>query len=287
MSYFVRTAIRDARLAAERGERVSAKTELGHTNKDEPLKHMGRLRDQIKRGLGALGYQVQGTRYCPRQLLDPGLLRRLEFDDVVCRRMFEVGREFTFIQVGAFDGISTDPLHKYIQTCGWRGVLIEPQPRPAARLHELYASNDQLVILQAALDDKCGERTLFTVESDSVPAWAGGMASFERDNIVKNSYLIPGLEAMIKEITVNCITFDDVMQKLSSPRLDLLQIDAEGTDGYILSLFPFDRIKPAIVHWESKNLTKLQQEEALDILRRQGYRFARSGEEDMLAVCDY
>jgi hypothetical protein len=91
---------------------------------------------------------------------------------------------------------------------------------------------------------------------------------------------------MIKEITVNCITFDDVMQKLASGPLDLLQIDAEGADGYILSLFPFDRVRPAIVHWESKNLTKRQQEEALDLLGRQGYRFARSGEEDMLAVCD-
>ena len=248
---------------------------------------MRRLRHRIKRGLAALGYQVLGTRYCPRQLLEPGLLRRLEFDDIVCRRMFEVGRDFTFIQVGAFDGITADPLRKYIQTCGWRGVLIEPQPRPAAGLHELYGDNDRLVILQAALDDKCGKRTLFTVESDSVPAWARGMASFQHDNILKNSYLIPGLEAMIKEITVNCITFDGVMQNLPSGRLDLLQIDTEGADGHILSLFPFDRVKPAIVHWESKHLTKLQQEQALDILRGQGYRFARSGEEDMLAVLEH
>ena len=247
---------------------------------------MGRVRQQIKSGLAALGYQVQGTKYCPRQLLEPGLLRRLEFDDVVCRRMFEVGREFTFIQVGAFDGVSTDPLRKYIQTCGWRGVLIEPQPGPAVQLHELYGANDRLIILQAAVDDKRGTRTLFTVESDTVPAWAHGMASFQRDNIVKNTYLIPGLERMIKEITVNCITFDDVMQKLSSDRLDLLQIDAEGADGYILSLFPFAHIKPAIVHWESKNLHRRQQEEALDLLRRHGYRFARSGEEDMLAVLE-
>jgi FkbM family methyltransferase len=247
---------------------------------------MRRLRQQIKSGLAALGYRVQGTKYCPRQLLDPGLLRGLEFDDVVCRRMFEVGREFSFVQVGAFDGVSTDPLRKYIQTCGWRGVLIEPQPAPAAKLHELYGGNDRLIILQAALDDKRGTRTLFTVESDTVPAWARGMASFQRDNIVKNSYLIPGLEGMIKEITVSCITFDDVMQKLASGPLDLLQIDAEGSDGYILSLFPFIRVKPAIVHWESKNLAKLQQEEALDLLRGHGYRFARSGEEDMLAVLE-
>jgi FkbM family methyltransferase len=247
---------------------------------------MRRLRQQIKSGLSALGYQVQGTKYCPRQLLEPGLLRRLEFDDIVCRRMFEVGRKFTFIQVGAFDGVSTDPLRKYIETCGWRGVLIEPQPGPVSHLHELYGGNDRLVVLQAAVDDRRGTRTLFTVESDTVPAWARGMASFRRDNIIKNSYLIPGLEAMIKEITVNCITFDDVIQKLASDSLDLLQIDAEGADCHILSLFPFVRVKPAIVHWESKNLLKREQEEALELLRVHGYRFARSGEEDMLAVLE-
>ena len=244
------------------------------------------LRRKIKKGLASLGYKVEGTKYCPRQLLDPALLRRLEFDDVVCRRIVEVGPEFTFVQVGAFDGITKDPLHKYIQTCGWRGIMIEPQPRPAAQLQELYGGNNRLVILQAALDGKRGTRTLFTVESDTVPVWARGMASFQRDNIVKNSYLIPGLEAMVREIAVECITFDDVMQRLSSDRLDLLQIDAEGADGYILSFFPFDRLKPAIIHWETKNLTKLQQEQALELLRKQGYRFARSGEEDTLAVCE-
>jgi FkbM family methyltransferase len=244
------------------------------------------VRHLVKVGLAALGYQVQGTRYCPRQLLEPGCLRRLEFDDVVCRRMFEFGREFTFVQVGAFDGITKDPLRRYIQKCGWRGVLMEPQPQPAAQLRELYRDNDRIVVLQAALDCRPGKRTLFIVESNSVSAWARGMASFQRDNIVKNSYLVPGLEAMVKELTVNCIPFDDVIQRLQSDRIDLLQVDAEGADGYILSLFPFDRVKPAIIQWESKNLTKSQQEEVLDMLSNHGYRFARSGEEDMLAVLE-
>jgi FkbM family methyltransferase len=248
------------------------------------MKREAKWRHHFKTGLAALGYQVQGIRYCPRQLLEPALLRRLEFDDIVCRRMFECGQQLTFIQVGAFDGISTDPLHKYIERCGWRGILIEPQPLPASRLRKLYGHNDHLVILEAALDREFGTRTLFTVDSDTVPSWVCGMASFQRGNIVKNSYLIPGLEAMIKEITVNCIPFEEVMNKLPSNHIDLLQVDAEGLDGFILSLFPFDRVKPAIVHWESKNVTKFQQEEVLNMLCRHGYRFARSGEEDMLAV---
>jgi hypothetical protein len=141
-----------------------------------------------------------------------------------------------------------------------------------------------VVILEAALDSTRHKRTLYTVESDKVPIWARGMASFQKENITKNSHLIPGVKTMIRELVVNCISFEDVMQRLPLNRLDLLQVDAEGADGYILSLFPFDLARPAIIHWESKNMTKSQQEAALELLSRHKYRFARSGEEDMLAV---
>jgi|SRR5580698_3412876 FkbM family methyltransferase len=250
------------------------------------MERMDKVRRQIKRGLAALGYQVRGTRYCPRQLLEPAFLRRLEFDDVVCRRMFEFGPAFTFIQVGAFDGITGDPLRKYINKCGWRGVLVEPQARASNKLRELYSRNDSVVILQAAVDREFGRRTLFTVESESAPVWAGGMASFKRETIAKHSDLIPGLQGMIKAETIDCITFDEVLEHLPSKRVDLLQIDTEGADAYILSLFPFDRVIPAIIHWEVKHLPKLQQEETLEMLQQRGYRLARSGAEDMLAVLD-
>jgi FkbM family methyltransferase len=245
---------------------------------------MDKLRGQIKRGLGALGYEVRGTRYCPRQLLNPALLRRLEFDDVVCRRMFEVGSQFTFVQIGGFDGVTGDPLRKYIDKWGWKGVVVEPQGRAAHQLRELYRGNDRIVILQAALDGTCGRRTLYTVESPTIPQWAGGLASFQRENIVKHSDLIPGLDKMIKENCVDCITFDKVLAYLANEQIDLLQIDTEGADAYILSLFPFDRVQPSIIHWEVKHLNTPQREECLDRLVTCGYRFAPSGDEDMLAV---
>ena len=244
------------------------------------------MKHWIKAVLAALGYRIQGIRYCPRQLLQPDGLRVIEFDDLVCRRMIESGPELTFIQVGAFDGITGDPLRKYIDKCGWRGVLVEPQERAASQLRELYSGNDRIVILQAALDREFGSRTLFTVESETAPGWAGGLASFKRETIVKHSDLIPGLRGMIREETIECITFDEVLERLPSERIDLLQIDTEGADADILSLFPFDRVIPAIIHWEVKHLSKLQQEETLEMLRRRGYRLARSGAEDMLAVLD-
>jgi hypothetical protein len=88
---------------------------------------------------------------------------------------------------------------------------------------------------------------------------------------------------MIREETVECVPFDDVLARLSGAP-DILQIDTEGADALILALFPFERVRPAIVHWEVKHLTKAQREATLERLGMFGYRFEPSGEEDMLAV---
>ena len=242
------------------------------------------MKNQIRKLVAALGYEVRGTRMTPRQLLQPQLLRPLEFDDVVCRQMFEFGEALSFVQVGAFDGVIQDPLRKYIVRCGWRGVMVEPQPRPVRSLRELYKDNDRITVLQTALDRQQGTRPFFTVDSPDAPPWAGALASFQKDVILKHADKIPGIENMIGQVSVDCITFDSVLDHLPDRELDLLQIDAEGADGFILSCFPFGRVRPAIVHWEVRHLNLQERENCLSRLAGFGYRFAPSGDQDMLAL---
>ena len=242
------------------------------------------MKELVKKILDRFGYRVSGTRFIPRQLLQPENLRVLTFDDIVCRRIVESGSELTFIQVGAFDGLIQDPLRKYIARWPWRGIMIEPQSRAAAKLRKLYADDGRISVVQAALDDKEQQRTLYTVDPESAPEWAGGLASFQRETIIRHADLIPGLKDMIQEETVNCVTFDAILAKLQSNTLDLLQIDTEGADAHILSLFPFHRMLPAIVHWEVKHLSMRQREDCLGRLASIGYRFAPSGDQDMVAV---
>jgi FkbM family methyltransferase len=243
------------------------------------------VKQALRQLLDRFGYRIEGTRYTPRHLFRPECLRSLQFDDVMCRYMFEHGEICNFIQVGAYDGISTDPLRRFIERCGWRGIMLEPQPGPAGQLRRLYQDNTNIVILEAAVDRERTTRTLYTVECDSLPKWAGGMASFDRDLILRQNYLIPEIEKFIRELRVNCVPFSEIIDaQPGEDRLDLLQIDAEGADGRILSFFPFDRVKPAIVHWEVKNMAKLEQEATLDLLCSHGYLISRSGGEDMLAV---
>lgn len=83
---------------------------------------------------------------------------------------------------------------------------------------------------------------------------------------------------------MDCVFFDHALEQLSADRLDILQIDTEGHDAYILSLFPFDLVRPAIVHWEVKHLTKRQRKECMDRLASAEYSFAPSGIEDIMSV---
>lgn len=242
------------------------------------------MKQLLKRALAKFGYQVEGTRYVPRQLLEEDLRRRLEFDDVVARHMFESGQDLGFIQAGAFDGLMKDPLCRFIDSCKWRGVLVEPQMEQASHLRDLYCGNDRVVVLQAAIHRANGRRSLFTVESEHAPSWLGGLASFDRGHLAKHADLVPGLEEMISEEVVECVTFDEVLRLLPCERLDLLQIDTEGSDADVLDLFPLETLRPAIIHFEIAHLRKARREECLGRLAQYDYRFAPSGSQDMMAL---
>ena len=238
----------------------------------------------LKTVLENLGYKVQGIRYTPRHLLEPSMVRVLEFDDIICRYMVEHRQNLTFIQVGAFDGVTKDPLRPYIERYGWRGVLVEPQPKAAEKLRKLYHDNDFVHVVEAALGEQVGKQKIYTIEGENIPTWVEGMASFKASNILKHENIVPGIRNMVKAISVSSTTFDHIMSELSINEIDLLQIDTEGADYFILSLFPFDKVRPAIVHWEVKHFSKLEREKCFDFLANFGYVFAPSGSEDMMAL---
>ena len=170
------------------------------------MKPSWRIKSALKRVIKRLGYDVRCITNVPKQMLEEVNVRYVEFDDVVCRRIVEVGRELTFIQVGAFDGVTADPLRKYIIECGWKGALVEPQADASKRLRELYDGNDRVKVFQAAVDRQAGSRTLYTVRSDGAPAWAGGLASFDRDTITRHSGALADVNARIQEESVLCLS---------------------------------------------------------------------------------
>lgn len=244
------------------------------------------MRSKLKKILRASGYRVESTKYMLKQVADRHALIELDFDHVLAKYLFDrsSGKNFRFLQIGAFDGIECDPIRKYLLKFDWEGFMMEPQPVPFSRLGELYGNRERLVLLNAAVSRTDGTSPLHVLVGDELPVWAKGMVSFNKDNILKHHDLVPNISEHIKSIEIPTIKLETLFRKYKVDYLDLLQIDTEGYDAEILRMFPFDILKPSIIHFESKHIAKEDLERLLDSLIDLGYRFSTDKGEDIVCI---
>lgn len=251
---------------------------------------LGFAKRKLKRVLGHFGVAVRrGEEPEDAFIYNRGKNIRLDFDFVL--RDFLMSRDspdgVRFLQVGAFDGTSGDPLHDYICKYDWEGLLIEPQPRYFQQLQETYADEEGLEFVQAAVDHERGRRTLYVIadpETEDMPDWAGQIASFDRDTFLSHSDEIPQIEARFREEEVRTVNLMALLEEESFLDLDIIQIDVEGFDNEVLQMVDFSKLSPSIVHFEHRHLSLNERLEALDRLIANGFRISTSGP-DTVAYC--
>lgn len=172
--------------------------------------------------------------------------------------------DFTFVQIGAYDGVAHEDLGKVIERRNLRGVLVEPQPGAFARLEELYRDRPGVTLLNAAIDQTRGTRKLYVP-----PRGDTQVASFTPRHVMK--YGFAQRELVVHD--VECLTVEDAMGRAGLESIDLLQIDAEGYDHEILRGVDFTRIRPAIIRFEHRHVPPREMEACLRRLAAHGYRF--------------
>ncbi len=248
----------------------------------------------LNRLLARTGYRIQ--RVDPTSGAGmPGedMLLELVFEQLIERIHQRIHpSEFFFIQVGAYDGLTNDPLHARVRHYRWRGVLLEPQTGPFRALQENYRGQDQLIFLNAAVSDRDGQAPLYVVpQEEGQPAWSQQIASFRPEVVLRHDDAglavpvprgIRNLADKMEPQLVDTMTFGSLLERFDIKRIDLLQIDAEGYDGELLRLFDFDRLQPSMIRYEHMHLSKKEQGACLDLLLDLGYLFT-VGVSDTLA----
>ena len=231
----------------------------------------------VKAGLERFGYVI--VRRSPLAS-DPSYEIALDFEYVLAHylRRRTLQRPFFFVQVGAFDGVSSDPLHAHVLEDGWQGVLVEPQHRYFERLVENYAGMEGLEFVNAAVDRQAGSRPLYQVQDEQgnpIDSYAG-LASFSRDRLVnwqsRDGHRAPA-GSRIGAVPVHCVTFDELLGE--TEYVDLLHLDVEGYELELLRLFDLARFTPAIVRFEHAHLMQSDWNEAVRLLAGHGYRMLR------------
>ena len=66
-------------------------------------------------------------------------------------------------------------------------------------------------------------------------------------------------------VSILHISFNDLLDRFQLHAIDVLQIDAEGMDAQMLSWFPFERLRPVVLHYE---VTHLSSQEHLAVRKR-------------------
>lgn len=188
-------------------------------------------------------------------------------------------KDFFFIQIGSNDGVSGDPIHKFVAEYGWRGLLIEPVPYLYQKLLTSYQGVSGLFFENVAIDKESGEKSFFYIKSADTAGkvfWYEKIGSFNKAHLLEHRDKIPDFNSRLTEEKVSCSTLKALLQKYHIAKINLLHIDAEGYDYEIIKTVPFAETKPQMILYENKHLNPGDKAACKNFLRSYGYKLIKS-----------
>ncbi|HEY9638101.1 MAG TPA: FkbM family methyltransferase [Coleofasciculaceae cyanobacterium] len=237
------------------------------------------MKQIIQKTANSLGYRISKIR-------QPINYPVIDVLDLVLQDYLKQEQDIFFIQIGANDGTTADPINKLIKKYRLRGLLVEPQPKMFKKLIENYQSEGQLIFENSAVFDQDGTVRFYAIreEEPKLPMWCYQIANLDRNRILdllsdqkKNLNLPTNIETLVEEITVPAVTFKTLLSKHKVEKLDLLIIDTLGYDFEILKMIPFDLVKPPIINFEHTLLSIDDQEACFMYLAELGYSLVQVG----------
>lgn len=166
-----------------------------------------------------------------------------------------------FIQIGANNGLTVDPINKLIKSRkNWLGLLFEPGEVAFKELEKTYAGFDDLILINAAVSDIDGKTTLYCGETTP---------HFTLDKM-KATHMF---NVVPREIEVDVVSPKTIIENFEITNLDLLQIDTEGRDFTIIKSFINNGLLPKVIRFEYVNLNyeNTNGDQVIEYLKEHGY----------------
>jgi FkbM family methyltransferase len=167
--------------------------------------------------------------------------------------IFLSGKVRTVVQVGANDGIQSDPLRKHIMlSSDFKVQLIEPIPYYLHRLKELYSGRGNITLRGVAAGSTETRRELFFIPPEVADEmngdgpkndWAHGQGSFDKATVIywihQNSFrgkeYVANIDRYVRSITsieVDVVRTDSLLEKNRCGLL--LVVDVQGFESEVL-----------------------------------------------------
>jgi FkbM family methyltransferase len=232
-----------------------------------------RLFSAIERAAATHGYRIS---WIPSALFETPRAELMLNFEYAAAHLTLAKKDIFFIQIGANDGITTDPIYPFVTHFGWRGILVEPQPDVFTLLKENYAGRGHLKFINAAISERDGRRTLYTVraEKGTIPR-VDRYSSFYRDVVAGQTRWVSDVADRIEEVEVDCLSLNSLLRETDGNDVDVLHLDVEGYDYDILQMIDFKTMNPSLICFEHANMDKAKQEQVAKLLVNQGYGLSR------------
>ena len=175
----------------------------------------------------------------------------------------------TFVQIGAYDGQTVDPVNEYALTGKMKCLLVEPIEASFQKLRSFYDGMPNVNLIQAAIGHSDGSAIMFKVkqasQSFSIPR--GALSSFDKAHLLRHKIK----EEDIEQVQVPCLTLKTLLAKFQLTKVNILQIDTEGFDAEIVKMALAMEETPDCINFENSNLSLESKTEIYALLTKSGY----------------
>lgn len=229
------------------------------------------------------------------------------FEDDVGRMVEAIGDRlhpgFTFANVGASDGVASDPIFPLAQRLRARGVAAEPVPYIYERLVANYGVLPDVRCEQVAISDQAGTETMWFLAPDSgaFEYITQSIGSLDKSHLLEtisslrelSSNLrkeIPvhpdhqgtrapiggegwpdDLESHVRSVEVEVITFEELLGRAGLEQVDMVNIDLEGRDFPVFTSIDWARWNPRVLVLETYHMTPVEASVVADTLDPLGF----------------
>jgi FkbM family methyltransferase len=203
------------------------------------------------------------------------------------RRLIEGLPAFSILQVGAYDGVSNDPVHELLRDYSHvRAVLLEPQPHPYAALQKLWAGSPRITPIRAALSDCAGERSFYVIADAyrHLHPFPDQVSSFHRSRVevAYSRYVWRPAGEFISSMKVPTVDWQTLVERYG--RFEMVAVDAEGYDAEVVNQIDLERTPPSVILYEHSLLPRNTRRRSQRRLEVHGYRVAQVNNIDTVAT---
>ena len=186
-----------------------------------------------------------------------------------------------FVEIGANDGVTADPLHRLITTTAWRGVLAEPVPHLFAELERTYAGNSRLSLANVAVAELDGTKPFYHLPwlppKEQPANWWDMVGSLDEAHVRRFASAIDDDGHEVQITPVECVTLATLMRRHGLAAIDLLLLDTEGYDWTLLRSFDLAELRPRLVIYESRHLSERDRSDSERAMRALDYELLSLG----------